>query len=190
MIQPGGVRVVDYYDQRELFASDYSAILIGRRAALDLFPQTEAERPHRLQLRVEFTSTADLRERARKGVLVSLQSFFCEHPRDDAVITGPMVYLDGENLGLDTRASTRSGAKPEHPYYFYADVARRASPGSIPPEIGFDFRSRPEDICFYTAGWRGLLPGYRSKVAHVPRADIEAALHAAPGLRSIPTAAD
>jgi hypothetical protein len=190
-IQFRAVRVVDYYDQRELLAPDAAGLdaLIGREAAKNLPPgMVESyERPHRLQLRIEFSSTSDLLDVSQQGALLTVEGFFCTHPNDYALVAYSSVYFDGESLLPGESPRDQEAIGRERVYYFYANVAAKASPMSGPPEIGFDLRISPEDICFRVEGRRGLLGVvYESKVARVPRADIESAFRAAHNLDSIP----
>jgi hypothetical protein len=177
-VQFRAVRVVDYYDQRELLDPFIAGLerLIGREAAENSPLRRREERPHLLQLRIEFSSTADLWDVAQSGANVSLEIFFCSRPNDDALIGGPEVYSGGEEILMDERPHGQSAINRERTYYFYADVARKEYSGS--PRIGFDFRSGPEDVCFRVReGW--TLWVRKSDVAHLPRSDIESALREA-----------
>jgi hypothetical protein len=181
------VRVVDYYDQRELPVPSAAGLdaLIGREAAKNLPPgmAESNERPHRLQLRIEFSSTSDLLDVSQQGALLTVEGFVCSHPNDYALVAYSSVHFDGESLLPGESPRDQKAIVRERVYYFYASVARKASPMSGPPQIGFDLRISPEDICFQVEGRRGLLGVvYESKVARVPRSDIESALREARNL--------
>jgi len=120
------VRVVDYYDQRELPAPSAAGLdaLIGREAAKNLPPgMVESnERPHRLQLRIEFSSTADLLDVSQQGALLSVEGFFCSHPNDYALIAYSRVYSDG--VSLLPGDSPRDQNAITHERVYYEEVAK------------------------------------------------------------------
>ena len=174
------VRVVDYFDQSELPVPGAAGLdeLLGRQAAEktieQISPNVEFVRPHRLLLRVEFTSTLDLRAAARDAA-VSLHSYFCGRPKDFVVISGPAVYSNGEPI---RPRNVHYGSGEGDLYYFFANVARKESPLSKPPQRSFDLRTKPEDICFYVAESGPLGVTYKSDVARVLATDIAAAFEA------------
>jgi len=177
-IRFSAVRVVDYFDQRELPVPSTAGLdeLVGgqaaERAAAQISPLAGKKRPHRLLLRVAFTSTVHLQGIARSEVVVFIHTYFCNRPADFVVISGPRVYSDSDAKGLSDKV--RPSDEPEE-YYFFANVTRSESPLSKPPQRGFDLRTKPEDICFYltVSGTTGLT--YKSDVARVPVTEVEAA---------------
>jgi hypothetical protein len=139
------VRVVDYYDQRELLPPSAAGLdaLIGREAAQNLPPgMVESnERPHRLQLRIEFSSTADLLDVSQQGALLHVEGLFCSHPNDDALLAYSRVYFDGESLLPGDSPRDQKAIRRERVYYFYANVARKASPMSGRPRLALIYAS-------------------------------------------------
>src|SRR5437016_5548279 len=77
------IRVVDYHDQLEIAVPRIAGLeeLVGRqqaeRAAESVAPNGSSERPHRLLLRVEFTSKVNLWTIAQRDAVLFLHSFFC-----------------------------------------------------------------------------------------------------------------
>lgn len=182
-IQFLSVRVVDYHNQVEMGSprSAFLEPLVGKEAAenapTDILPKGPAERPHRALLRVGFRSAKDLWALAQRNATVFLHSSFCDR-KDSALLGPPGVYTHGHSVVRSQSAGSASmGSDGE--YYFYLNVAGKESPRSIPPEVGFDLRSTPEDICFYVTGWGGMIPRtiYQSAVASVPKDAIAAAFH-------------
>jgi hypothetical protein len=173
-----GVRVVDYHDQSELPLPGLAGLetLVGREAAehapSSLSPKGPIERPHRPLLRVEILSPDDLWDVARRGQVVFLHSFFCSRKRDFAVLTGPTVYAGGDAVRPPGREPSRDYIHKKQMYYFFVTVSRKASPESVPPQIGFDLSIDPQDICFYITG-----ENFRSDIGIVSKAAISAAFN-------------
>src|SRR6267142_106107 len=174
------IRVVDYHDQHEMPVPHAAGFeeLIGRKALANapaqMLSKTETERPHRLLLRIEFDSTVDLWEVARKDSVVFLHSYFCANPDNFAVISSPTVYSNGEPIRPSKTLDRSDATKQEKKYYFYANVARQESPLSNPPQRAFNLRTNPEDVCFYITGSSGIAGRtYKSGVARIARAEVE-----------------
>jgi hypothetical protein len=173
-----GVRVVDYHDQSELPLPGLAGLetLVGRDAAEHappgLLPTGPIERPHRTLLRVEFRSPDDLWDIARRGQVVFLHSYFCSRKKDFAVLTGPTVYAEGDAIGPPGREPGRDNVHPKQLYYFFVSASRKASPESVPPQIGFDLAVDPQDVCFYITGQH-----FKSDRGIVSKAVIAAAFH-------------
>jgi hypothetical protein len=148
------------------------------RVAAVISPQASTDRPHRLLLRVDFHSTVDLQVLANRNTTVFLHSFFCSHQNDFAVLSAPTVYLDGKPIRANSTAeqSTSPDRPPGFDYYFYLNAVRKENPKSKPPQMGFDLRVTPENVCFYVtaSGATGLI--YTSTPAAVPKEAIVAAI--------------
>ena len=188
-IQFLSVKAVDYHDQLELPVPALAGLesLVGRKSAENVAATSALhgprERPHRPLLRVEFRSTKDLWGIARRKAVVFLHSSLCDR-KDFAALGDPTVYSRGQAVhwtNVQDSASTGS----ENVYYFYLNVSRRESPKSVPPQVGFDQRANPEDVCFYITG-SGFF-GYRSAIATVPKDAISAALRESQSMSDIPT---
>ena len=186
------VKLVDYHNQQELPAPRNAGLeeLIGRtqanQAAAVIAPEASSDRPHRLLLRVEFDSAVDFQAIANKDATVFLHSYFCGHQNDFAVLSAPTVYLNGKPIRADHRAAQSSSRIPgqEFQYYYYLNAVRRENRNSKPPQMGFDLRVTPENVCFYVtgSGASGLL--YTSSIALVPKEAIVAAVNQlAPNLK-------
>ena len=177
-IRFSAVQVVDYFDQPELPVPSTAGLeaLVGRQTAervvAQISPQDEMSRPHRLLLKVSFTSSVHLKAIARSDTVVFVHTYFCNRPADFVVISGPAVYSNRDASGMSD--TVRPSNEPEE-HHFFASVTRNESPLSKPPQRGFDLHAHPEDICFYltVAGMTGLI--YQSDVARVPATEIEAA---------------
>jgi hypothetical protein len=176
------VRVVDYHDQVEMGSPRTAFLepLVGKEAAehapTEILPKGPVERPHRALLRVGFRSAKDLWALAQRNATLFLHSSFCNR-KDSESLGGPGVYSRGHAVQLSEAANSALKER-DGEYYFYLNVAGKESPQSVPPRVGFDLRSNPEDICFYVTGWvGGLIPRtiYQSAVASVPKAAIAAA---------------
>lgn len=176
---------MDYHDQQELPAPRNAGLeeLVGRtqadQAAAVIAPEEPSDRPHRLLLRVEFNSVVDFQAIANRDATVFLHSYFCSHQNDFAVLSAPTVYLSGKPIRADHSAAQSSSAIPgqEFTYYFYLSAVRRENRNSKPPQMGFDLRVTPENICFYVtgSGASGLI--YTSSTAIVPKEAIVAAIN-------------
>ena len=95
------VHAVDNHDQLELPIPRAAGadVLIGQQRAEALTaiidPAGSAERPDRLLLRVDFRSGVDLREAAGRSLVIFLTSYFCNRPKDFAILSSPTVYSHG-----------------------------------------------------------------------------------------------
>lgn len=183
-IQFLSVRVVDYHDQVEMGSprSAFLEPLVGKEAAENaptaILPKGPTERPHRALLRVGFRSSKDLWALAQRNATVFLHPSFCNR-KDSALLGPPSVYAHGHSV-VRSQAAGSASMGSDGEYYFYLNVAGKESPRSIPPEVGFDLRSTPEDICFYVTGWiGGTIPRTicQSAVVSVPKDAIAAAFH-------------
>jgi hypothetical protein len=179
------VKLVDYHDQQELPAPRNAGLeeLVGRtqadQAAAVIAPEEPSDRPHRLLLRVEFNSAVDFQAIANRDATVFLHSYFCSHQNDFVVLSAPTIYLKGKPIRADRSAAPSSSAIPgqEFTYYFYLNAVRRENRNSKPPQMGFDLRVTPENVCFYVtgSGAAGLI--YTSSTAIVPKEAIVAAIN-------------
>jgi hypothetical protein len=57
-------------------------------------------------------------------------------------------------------------------YHFFVTASRKASPESVPPQIGFDLAVDPQDVCFYITG-----EDFESDIGIVSKAVIAAAFN-------------
>jgi hypothetical protein len=119
---------------------------------------------HRELIRVDFTAGTDLRNFvAGEGSTLMVHSYFCDQGDNPRNLGGPGVYVDRADAGKETLVKR---------FLFLIDVSRKSSPGSIPPEPGFDLSVNARDVCFYVTA-HGVITTYTSEVAIVPKASIE-----------------
>ena len=140
----------------------------GRLAVPLSLPETKTEvevHRGRALLRVKFAAAADLRKIRHEDTVIFLHSYFCDRGDNYVGLGGPGVYVDNENADSQT---------PVHQFVFFIDVARKASPASIPPEPGFNLSVKAEDICFYVTA-HSVITTYKSSVAEIPKAAIDLA---------------
>ena len=109
-------------------------------------------------LRVDLTTQVDLSEALlRWEMLIHADVVFCSHPDDEALLGGSL-YTTTPQAGEFPRHLNSlhpvkySGAAEKRTYYLPLNIARPASPSSIPPQIGFDLLNNPEDICISLRG--------------------------------------
>jgi hypothetical protein len=122
-----------------------------------------ASLPHRDLIRVDFTSGTDLRNMvAREGNILFVHSYFCDRG-DTGTLGGPGVYVDLADAGTERLVKQ---------FLFFIDVTRKAYPGSLPPEPGFDLSVNPKDICFFVTA-NSMITTYKSDVARIPKSAIE-----------------
>jgi hypothetical protein len=120
--------------------------------------------PHRDLIRVDFTSGTDLRNiMAREDNILFMHTYFCDRGDNVGALGSPGVYVDL----ADARKET-----PVRQFLFFIDVSRQSSPGSIPPDPGYDLSVNPMDICFYVTA-HSVTTTYKSKVGRIPKAVIE-----------------
>jgi hypothetical protein len=139
----------------------------------------DAPARYRLLLKVEFTSAVDLPQFAmrRRAEEVAAKGYFCERPKDYAVLISPGTYWNGVRLWPNTPivpAPLTAGSQRRYTYYVFLEVARKDSPEAIPPQIGFDFRLKADDVCFFLVGGSDVLGlRYKSNVVRIPASAIE-----------------
>jgi hypothetical protein len=176
------VRLVDYHDQPEIPAprTVESQELDGTtRADLGFATKSSssADRPHRLVLRIEFGSAADLQSIANRNAGISSHAYICSHEDQVAVLGGPTVYRNGKAVRTDdtTHSSDQHAAVEDAMYYIFLNISGVSNRESIPKQIGFDLKARPEEICFQVtgSGASGLI--YTSGIATVSKQAIVAA---------------
>ena len=120
--------------------------------------------PHRDLIRIDFTAGTDLRDMVvLEGNILVVHSYFCDRGENFGVLGSPGVYVDLKDAGKE---------KLVKQFLFFIDVSRKSSPGSIPPEPGFDLSVNPGDICFYVTAKSGTT-FYKSNVEKIPKAAIE-----------------
>jgi hypothetical protein len=135
-------------------------------------------RPNRLRLRVNFHSAVDLQSIASRDAIVLLHSYFCLHQKDFAVLSAPTVYSNGRPIHTDSLSdhSTSGESAGGFTYTFYLNAVRRENRNSKPPQMGFDLRVAPENICFYVTGRSATGVVYTSGTAIIPKEAIVAAI--------------
>ena len=149
------VRPVQVDDSSRKSVADISSGVIGWMSL-----------PRRELIRVDFTSGTDLRSMVvQGGDILSLHSYFCDGENPRRNVGDPGVYVELANANVETHVKQ---------FLFFIDVTRTASPGSIPPEPGFDLSVQAEDICFYVTA-SSKVTGYTSEVARIPKAAMEQA---------------
>lgn len=142
--------------QNDTLRTSVTDVSSGVRGAVSL--------PHRDLIRVDFTAGTDLRDRVvLEGSILVVHSYFCDRGENFGALGGPGVYVDLKDAGKD---------KLVKQFLFFIDVSRKSSPGSTPPEPGFDLSVNPADICFYVTAKSGAT-AYKSNVEKIPKAVIE-----------------
>ena len=136
-------------------------------------------------LRVDLTTQVDLSEALlRWEMVIHADVVFCSHPDDEALLGGSL-YTTTPQAGEFPRHLNSlhpvkySGAAEKRTYYLPLNIARPASPSSIPPQIGFVLLNSPEDICISLRGGKTLawIWGYvRSNTVRLSSAAIREAL--------------
>ena len=134
---------------------------------------------------MDLTTQVDLSEALlRWEMLIHANVVFCSHP-DDLALLGYSLYTTTPQAGEFPRHLNSlhpvkySGAAEKRTYYLPLNIARPASPSSIPPQIGFDLLNNPEDICISLRGGKTLawIWGYvRSNTVRLSSAAIREAL--------------
>jgi hypothetical protein len=119
----------------------------------------------RALLGVKFSAATDLRKIRHEDTVIFLHSYFCDRGDNYVGLGGPGVYIDTENA---------DSQKPVNRFVFFIDVARKASPASVPPKPGFDLSVKAENICFYVTA-HSVITTYQSSVAVIPKAAIDLA---------------
>jgi hypothetical protein len=87
-------------------------------------------------------------------------------------LTGPTVYSDGDAIRPPGREPGRDDVHKKQVYHFFVTASRKASPESVPPQIGFDLAVDPQDVCFYITG-----EDFESDIGIVSKAVIAAAFN-------------
>jgi hypothetical protein len=175
------IKLVDQFSGLDQPASRSAALeeLVAQSQtehAASIAPPGAPSKRARFFLRVDFHSTVDFQAVANREALVSVHTFFCGR-RDDFVVLGaPTVYFGGSPIHANELP------KPQKPvggytYAFYLNPVRRENRSSNPPQMGFDLRVSPENVCFYVtgSGTTGLI--YTSTTAVVPKEAIVAAIN-------------
>lgn len=149
-----------------------------RLVSVQLMEFSDQPPPLRFQLLIEFTTKVDLLQRSSSYVL-GARAYFCDRPTDNAILSGVRIYFPGQPVSGDVRLPN-PGLSGAFTYATYVGVARQAVTPSIPPEVSYDLRIRPEDICFYVAGGNATPFGFKSNIVRVPKDAIFAALSVPP----------
>lgn len=170
------VTVVDYYNEQELPAPGIAGIseLVGRSAAEGMQAanpgQTETERPHRLMLRIQFSTDADLLTLAKRGDVVFMHGYMCNRQAHRVVLAFPTVFTEHVALrgpDLKSKVGIEQDPKRIH-YYSYLNVSGNPHNDAIPREYAFDLRKSSEDVCLYvTAKGGGIGLSFKSEVTKV-----------------------
>ena len=179
---------VDRYDLTELPPSSVAHIapLIGEQALAESGLLAGATSTHRPMLKAEFTSSVDLSESAvrHNADNVANSGYLCERPKDYVVLVYPGVYSQGHRVAPEQsgqHATTMTENGTQFRYYLFLEVARKASLESRPPQIGFDFRVKAEDVCFYFVGGNPIAGRtFQSNIVTIPAQAIATALSKGP----------
>ena len=183
------VEAVDVHDQPELPGPGVSPLL-GMVSDRDLIASgqttTGGEKPHRLMLKIEFTSATDLSEFViDNSYNLGSETFLCSRQSVSPPMGYPFVFWNGIRLGThepDPIKSTDTGKaeRTVFKYYIFAHIALPKIVPSKPPQEGFDLRKRPAELCFYLRGGNEFGRGYRSNTVVVPKNLVATALQKAP----------
>ncbi|WP_143596126.1 hypothetical protein [Tistlia consotensis] len=177
------VQAVDWYDQDEMPGPAASPVL-GMVNSSDLERSgqslTGTVKPHRLLLKIEFTSATNLSQFAMEHLYnLGNTAFLCNRPDDRLTISFSYVFWRGVRLGLQEidpiqRQDELSSGRIT--YYIFVNVADKERLQDKPPQAAFDLRRSPENICFYLRGGSESGLGYKSNVVLVPEDAIATAL--------------
>jgi hypothetical protein len=118
-----------------------------------------------------------------KGYNLGNTTYFCSRPSDFALMALSYVYWRDVRLGeRDSGPIQESVEDLGQPiiYDIFLAVARQAVTPSNPPQISFDLRRLPEDVCFYLRGGNGGPFGFKSNVVTIPKGAIAATLQKTP----------
>ena len=165
------LQIVDYHDQDDIRPPLVGALesIVGHE--LESAP-AEGERPHRLLVRVSFSTNVDLVDLAyKRKATVDAWSFFCGTRNHNTSLGSLEVYHLGKPLYQDYPAGEPPSPRSRE-YYFYFNVARSASPKSIPPESAYDLEQSPQDVCFYLTAAGSWWFDIKSNIATIPRDDL------------------
>ncbi len=127
-------------------------------------------------LLTHFTSQTDL---ARLPYNASLQvdSFFCDRPQAHVMLgAGDAILSAGRDVADGPAPDAAANPAGPFDYAIFFHVARQTNPRLIPPDVGFDFRAAPEDICFALVGGPNRDLGYRSNELRIAADTISAAI--------------
>jgi hypothetical protein len=177
------VQAVDWRSQTEMpgpGASPLRGILSENELGMAGEPIMGGPKPPRLLLKVRFSSSVDIPEFMMKDS-VSLTGFayLCGDADKTDLLASRIIYWQGLRLGSQV-VSRHLSRMPPFTYYIYLDAIREPSPKSIPPRKGYDLREQSSDVCFGVKGSSGVLTGYKSNIAIIPKAAIEAAMRDRP----------
>jgi hypothetical protein len=175
-------QAVDLHDQLEIPGPRASLLpgVVGDREQVRTGQSvTAGEKPHRLLLRVAFTSATNISNYVvRNSYSLGVYTSFCDRPNYDATLSYLSVYSGGYSLGmLETYPIVETGGVIS--YYFFVSVSGEARLRDIPPREAYDLRQKPEDLCFVLRGGNEA-GGYRSNTVTIPKDAIAAALHEIP----------
>ena len=160
------VEAVDHYDRMEILKPSNDVVA------------------HETVLRVEFTSRTDLAKYTDRGDYnLGAWADFCK-PVDrphQIFMSFLNVYWRGLEIHGNGHPVGVNGEGTGEPiiYYTFLSVARNSVTPSNPPEIAFDLRKQPEDVCFRLRGGNEA-GGFSSNSVTIPKAVIEKALQNAP----------
>jgi hypothetical protein len=110
--------------------------------------------PERSVVSVTLRTRTDL-QRVPADELIHADMFFCDTPSDLALL-GRTIYVATAGVDSALVPLRDSVALPDasgaYTYFVLVEVARRASPSSKPPQIGFDLAANPRSVCIKLAG--------------------------------------
>jgi hypothetical protein len=178
------VRTVDEHDVAEMpgpNAPPFLGMASDRQLRELGYDVTGGEKPHRLWLKVEFTSAMNLaRFVIDRSYTLGAYGHLCSRPKTVAAST--YIYWQGKRLGNhEPDPITPSGTIVGTPITYYIFVGVTGPKFTPPaPELEYDLRQHPEDVCFNLRGGKNSGFGYRSNTVVVSKAGIEAALRTLP----------
>ena len=170
---------VDWRTQTEMPGPDASplrGILSDDQLAMAGEPITGGPKQPRLLLKVEFSSAADIPAfMSEKSIPMWSFAYRCDDSDKENMAASLTVYWRGIRLTPQAVSSILPRAAP-FTYYIYLDAVRKPDSRAIPPRKGYDFRRQAFDVCFGVEGRSGVLARYKSNIAILPKASIEAAM--------------
>jgi hypothetical protein len=177
------VEAVDLHDQAEVPGPGVSPLrgMVDNNTLTLLGEElTGGEKPHRLVLKVEFTSALDIAKYVTENEYpLGAYAAFCDHFDYALNISFVWVYSRGYLLGRFERDPFLHDASALKTYYIFVKVEDKARPRDIPPREAFDLRQTPKNVCLVLRGGNGPF-GYKSNTVTIPTATIAAALREIP----------
>ncbi|WP_147385749.1 hypothetical protein [Oleomonas cavernae] len=178
------IQSVDWQDQTEMpgpGASSLSGLVDSTTLALMGDSVMGGDKPSRPLLKVEFTSVENLPRFVKEQNYASLgaHAYYCDHPEEGTRLSFTTIYWRGHRLSPLERDGIQRDPQISNKkitYYIYLDVKVDDRPKDIPPQLAFDFRRKPENVCFYLSGGNNIGFGFKSNIVVIPKDKIADAL--------------